>query len=151
MYNHFVVRIWDVRPFAPQERCVKIFQGHQHTFEKVVHFTAQFLCAERECETTEIRIICRCFVMKIKYFMVYVKFLRTFICKVLYCRTYWSAPGHQMAVRWRQVPVIATSTFGTLLHVEYCISYQVTPARWMRSISIPQSQLVCAALCCGAV
>ncbi|WAR18097.1 SNR40-like protein [Mya arenaria] len=28
------VRIWDVRPFAPQERCVKIMQGHQHTFEK---------------------------------------------------------------------------------------------------------------------
>jgi Prp8 binding protein len=28
------VRIWDVRPFAPQERCVKIFQGNQHTFEK---------------------------------------------------------------------------------------------------------------------
>lgn len=29
------VRIWDVRPFAPQERCVKIFQGHQHNFENV--------------------------------------------------------------------------------------------------------------------
>lgn len=28
------VRIWDVRPFAPAERCVKIFQGNQHTFEK---------------------------------------------------------------------------------------------------------------------
>ncbi|ELT97519.1 hypothetical protein CAPTEDRAFT_227651 [Capitella teleta] len=28
------VRIWDVRPYAPQERCVKIFQGNQHTFEK---------------------------------------------------------------------------------------------------------------------
>jgi len=28
------VRIWDVRPFAPTERCVKIFQGNQHTFEK---------------------------------------------------------------------------------------------------------------------
>lgn len=27
-------RIWDIRPFAPHERCVKIFQGHQHTFEK---------------------------------------------------------------------------------------------------------------------
>lgn len=27
-------RIWDVRPFAPVERCVKVFQGHQHTFEK---------------------------------------------------------------------------------------------------------------------
>ena len=31
------VRIWDIRPFAPQERCVKIMQGHQHTFEKVGH------------------------------------------------------------------------------------------------------------------
>jgi len=27
-------RIWDVRPFAPELRCVKIFQGHQHNFEK---------------------------------------------------------------------------------------------------------------------
>lgn len=30
-----VVRIWDVRPFAPKERCVKIFQGNVHNFEKV--------------------------------------------------------------------------------------------------------------------
>lgn len=29
------LRIWDVRPFAPQERCVKILSGHQHNFEKV--------------------------------------------------------------------------------------------------------------------
>jgi Prp8 binding protein len=29
------LRIWDVRPYAPQERCVKILQGHQHNFEKV--------------------------------------------------------------------------------------------------------------------
>lgn len=29
------VRIWDVRPYAPHERCVKIMSGHQHTFEKV--------------------------------------------------------------------------------------------------------------------
>lgn len=28
------VRIWDVRPYAPKERCVKIFQGNQHIFEK---------------------------------------------------------------------------------------------------------------------
>ncbi|XP_075742132.1 U5 small nuclear ribonucleoprotein 40 kDa protein-like [Rhipicephalus microplus] len=28
------LRIWDVRPFAPQERCVKILQGHMHNFEK---------------------------------------------------------------------------------------------------------------------
>ncbi|XP_028675055.1 U5 small nuclear ribonucleoprotein 40 kDa protein [Erpetoichthys calabaricus] len=28
------VRIWDVRPFAPKERCVKIFQGSVHNFEK---------------------------------------------------------------------------------------------------------------------
>lgn len=30
-----VVRVWDVRPFAPKERCVKIFQGNVHNFEKV--------------------------------------------------------------------------------------------------------------------
>lgn len=28
------VRVWDVRPFAPKERCVKIFQGNVHNFEK---------------------------------------------------------------------------------------------------------------------
>lgn len=30
------MRIWDVRPFAPKERCVKIFQGNVHNFEKVI-------------------------------------------------------------------------------------------------------------------
>jgi len=28
------MRIWDIRPFAPVERCVKVFVGHQHNFEK---------------------------------------------------------------------------------------------------------------------
>lgn len=28
------VRIWDVRPFCTGERCVKVFTGHQHNFEK---------------------------------------------------------------------------------------------------------------------
>lgn len=28
------LRIWDVRPFAPTERCVKLMSGHQHNFEK---------------------------------------------------------------------------------------------------------------------
>uniref|UniRef100_A0A1A9X086 U5 small nuclear ribonucleoprotein 40 kDa protein n=1 Tax=Glossina brevipalpis TaxID=37001 RepID=A0A1A9X086_9MUSC len=28
------LRIWDIRPYVPGERCVKIFQGHQHNFEK---------------------------------------------------------------------------------------------------------------------
>ncbi|GBG69530.1 hypothetical protein CBR_g4366 [Chara braunii] len=28
------LRIWDMRPYAPQNRCVKIFTGHQHGFEK---------------------------------------------------------------------------------------------------------------------
>ncbi|KAH7728244.1 Biotin/lipoate A/B protein ligase family protein [Aphelenchoides avenae] len=27
-------RIWDVRPYAPEQRCVKVFTGHQHNFEK---------------------------------------------------------------------------------------------------------------------
>jgi len=26
--------IWDIRPFAPQERCIKTLTGHQHNFEK---------------------------------------------------------------------------------------------------------------------
>lgn len=28
------LRIWDIRPYAPGERCAKIFSGHQHNFEK---------------------------------------------------------------------------------------------------------------------
>lgn len=28
------VRVWDVRPYAPMERCLKIFMGAQHNFEK---------------------------------------------------------------------------------------------------------------------
>jgi len=28
------LRVWDIRPYAPQERCIKIFTGHQHNFEK---------------------------------------------------------------------------------------------------------------------
>ncbi|XP_065063671.1 U5 small nuclear ribonucleoprotein 40 kDa protein-like isoform X2 [Rhopilema esculentum] len=28
------VRIWDIRPYAPTERCVKVFTGVQHNFEK---------------------------------------------------------------------------------------------------------------------
>lgn len=27
------LRMWDVRPYAPQERCTKLFAGHQHNFE----------------------------------------------------------------------------------------------------------------------
>lgn len=32
------LRIWDIRPYAPPERCVKILSGHQHNFEKVSSF-----------------------------------------------------------------------------------------------------------------
>ena len=44
------VRIWDVRPYAPHERCVKIMSGHQHTFEKVnqwniVSLFSLFICS----------------------------------------------------------------------------------------------------------
>nr|VZI06609.1 unnamed protein product [Spirometra erinaceieuropaei] len=28
------LRMWDVRPYAPAERCTRIFTGHMHTFEK---------------------------------------------------------------------------------------------------------------------
>lgn len=27
-------RIWDIRPYATSQRCTKVFQGHQHNFEK---------------------------------------------------------------------------------------------------------------------
>jgi Prp8 binding protein len=28
-------RIWDIRPYASSQRCVKVLTGHQHNFEKV--------------------------------------------------------------------------------------------------------------------
>ena len=28
------MRSWDIRPFAPENRCVRVFSGHQHGFEK---------------------------------------------------------------------------------------------------------------------
>lgn len=28
------LRVWDVRPYAPANRCTHILSGHQHTFEK---------------------------------------------------------------------------------------------------------------------
>lgn len=28
------LRIWDVRPFVTSDRCIKVFTGHQHNFEK---------------------------------------------------------------------------------------------------------------------
>lgn len=30
-----LVRIWDIRPFAPNDRQLKIFRGNRHSFEKV--------------------------------------------------------------------------------------------------------------------
>ena len=30
-----LVRVWDIRPFAPAERQLKVFHGSQHNFEKV--------------------------------------------------------------------------------------------------------------------
>ena len=29
------LRVWDIRPYASKERCVKLFTGHLHNFEKV--------------------------------------------------------------------------------------------------------------------
>ena len=28
------LRVWDMRPYAPANRCVKVFTGHQHSYEK---------------------------------------------------------------------------------------------------------------------
>ncbi len=33
-----IVRIWDVRPFAPADRQLKVLVGNQHGFEKVSLF-----------------------------------------------------------------------------------------------------------------
>jgi len=30
------LRIWDIRPFTTTNRCVKIFMGHQHNYEKIL-------------------------------------------------------------------------------------------------------------------
>ena len=29
-----VAQVWDMRPYAPANRCTKVFTGHQHNFEK---------------------------------------------------------------------------------------------------------------------
>lgn len=34
-HTHLTVRLWDVRPFAPADRQLKVFHGHKHGFEKV--------------------------------------------------------------------------------------------------------------------
>ena len=39
VYNSLILqdntmRAWDMRPYAPQNRCVKVFTGHQHSFER---------------------------------------------------------------------------------------------------------------------
>ena len=36
------VRMWDIRPFAPLERCLKVFTGAQHNFEKVT--SRNYMC-----------------------------------------------------------------------------------------------------------
>ena len=36
------VRMWDIRPFAPLERCLKVFTGAQHNFEKVT--SRKYMC-----------------------------------------------------------------------------------------------------------
>lgn len=36
------VRVWDVRPFAPGDRQLKLFLGVQHNFEKVTTFDGLF-------------------------------------------------------------------------------------------------------------
>lgn len=28
------LKVWDIRPYAPTDRCIKVFTSHQHTFEK---------------------------------------------------------------------------------------------------------------------
>ena len=43
--THFIslsVRMWDIRPFAPLERCLKVFTGAQHNFEKVT--SRNYMC-----------------------------------------------------------------------------------------------------------
>lgn len=36
MMFHSAVRVWDLRPFAPNDRQLKIFRGNRHSFEKVL-------------------------------------------------------------------------------------------------------------------
>lgn len=38
------LRVWDIRPFAPQERCIKMMVGHSHNFEKVTFEYCPFHC-----------------------------------------------------------------------------------------------------------
>jgi Prp8 binding protein len=32
--NDSLVRIWDIKPFAPADRCLKVFEGAPHGYEK---------------------------------------------------------------------------------------------------------------------
>lgn len=41
------LRIWDIRPYAPAERCIKVFTGHQHNFEKNLLRCAWSTCGTR--------------------------------------------------------------------------------------------------------
>ena len=42
-FKYLIVRVWDIRPFATQERCVNILMGHSHNFEKVTYYFIFFL------------------------------------------------------------------------------------------------------------
>ena len=56
------VRVWDVRPFAPGDRQLKLFLGVQHNFEKVTTFDGLFcgVCGVSWCVYVCTVCVCVC-------------------------------------------------------------------------------------------
>ena len=51
------VRVWDVRPFAPGDRQLKLFLGVQHNFEKVTKFDGG-VCGVSWCVYVCVCVVC---------------------------------------------------------------------------------------------
>lgn len=89
------LRVWDIRPYAPADRCVKVFNGHQHNFEKVP-------VTDRITFTNELSI----------------KFCLTF-------RICYDVLGLLMAKKYLLARLIDSCTFGIRLRDEFCTNYPV--------------------------
>lgn len=91
------LRIWDVRPYAPTDRCLKVFSGHTNNFEKVFIFNK------------------------------FIYILNLFSCDMFQFvvdRIYCAVLGHRMVQKYQQVQQIDSYIFGMPTLVEYCINYQ---------------------------
>lgn len=102
------LRIWDVRPYAPADRCLKVFSGHTHNFEKVLILKKYIV----------LNYICLIYVLFHTYLI-----LNCFLLFII--RTYCGVRGHQMVQKCQRVQLIDMCIFGMPTLVEYCTSYRV--------------------------